>query len=127
MINTSPHRENGYQIRRRIYAVLATKTRQHGKPRGLMWCHPYTVLRLFLTDHEDSIRQDIRQSTSFFPFHTVAVTILWDRSVILTVSRCRLCSIHGVRRSPSTNARINRIRDIIVRIILCRCEIAFFG
>lgn len=26
-----------------------------------------------------------RQSTSFFPFHTVADTVLWDRTVVLTV------------------------------------------
>ena len=63
-----------------------TITENRADLRGAV--HIYTVLRLFLTDLEDGIRQDIRSVPSinvFFPFHTVANTVLWDRTVVLTV------------------------------------------
>ena len=66
------HRENGYQIRRRIYAVLATEMGQSRK-----------TARTYAASVKISVQY--RQSTSFFLFHTVADTVLWDRTVVLTI------------------------------------------
>ena len=83
------HRANGYQIRRRIYAVLATKTGQTRKT-----ARTYAALSIYRIEtifdgprrrHPSKYPFSTVNQRLFSPFYTVADTVFSDRTVILTV------------------------------------------
>jgi transposase InsO family protein len=79
---------------------LPQRRHKHGKPRGLTRCRLYTVMRLFLTDLEDGIRQNIRSVPSIHVFFPVSYRRR-HRTVAQNRHSGRLRGIDGVRRSPS--------------------------